>query len=86
MIFLCNGGGAGEKRRGRHSRLGTLLPHVPVVSILMELVQMVGILFSAICSAVSPDTLTPGCLVQHQENQAMQEKRVEEGNGAGRLV
>lgn len=52
----------------------------------MELVEVVSVLFSAESSAVPADALAPRSLVQHQEDQTVQEQGVEEGDGPGHLV
>lgn len=52
----------------------------------METVEVVRVLFGAESGAVSADALAPRGLVQHQEDQTMQEQRVEESNGPGHLV
>lgn len=57
-----------------------------VLVVLMETVDVVRVLFGAESRAIPPDALAPGGLVQHQEDQAMQEQGVEERNSPGHLV
>lgn len=54
--------------------------------VLMETVEVVSVLFRTESRAVSANALAPSGLIQHQEDQTVQEQSVEESNGPGHLV
>lgn len=69
-----------------HYTCTSLRASLEIWVILMKTMEMIRVLLCTKRRAVSPNALTPGSLVQHQEHQQMKEEGVEEGNGPSCLA